>query len=107
MNKKRLNRINKISMWLENARDINQIKIFKSSLEDLYDEEQDAFDCMPENLQYSMNGERSQEAIDNLETAVDSLDQFVDTYESATTETEREDAFDMIDDVIDALDCIY
>lgn len=52
---------------------ITEIEKIKSSLECVLFDEQMAFDSMPENLQYSMRGEESQEAIDCMEGAVDSL----------------------------------
>lgn len=47
-----------------------------SELEDITSDEQDAFDNLPESLQYSDRGEAMQEAIDNLETACQSLEDF-------------------------------
>lgn len=41
-------------------------------------DEQIAFDNMPENLQLSSNGERSEEAIDILDNAVEKLDEVVE-----------------------------
>ena len=40
-----------------------------------------AFDNMPENLQYSMRGEESQEAIDVMSSAVESLDEAISQLE--------------------------
>lgn len=47
-----------------------------SELQDITSDEQDAFDNLPESLQYSERGEAMQEAIDNLETACQSLEDF-------------------------------
>lgn len=44
-------------------------------IEDVIDEEQDAYDNMPENLQYSEKGEKMDEGIDSLETAKDILEE--------------------------------
>ena len=44
-------------------------------LEDVLADEQCAFDCMPENLQYSMRGEESQEAIDLMEEAMEKFEE--------------------------------
>ena len=56
----------------------NAMEELKSRLETVRDEEQDAFDNMPESLQESERGEAMQEAIDNMEYAMDSLEEAVD-----------------------------
>ena len=53
---------------------INQIEAVKKVVEQIYDEEQDAFNNMPESLQASANGEASEEAQAHLEEAIDSLE---------------------------------
>ena len=50
---------------------INQAK---NILEIVKEEEQDAFDSMPENLQYSEKGEKIEENIYTLENFIDFLD---------------------------------
>lgn len=45
----------------------------ESVLQDVLDEEQEAFENMPENLQESERGQISQEAQENLESAIDAL----------------------------------
>lgn len=42
-------------------------------IEELRDEEQEAFDNTPESLQFSERGEKMEEAIQCLETAIDSI----------------------------------
>lgn len=64
MNKERRNKISKI---------LNEIEKIKSELESVLFDEQMVFDNMPENLQGSMRGEESEEAIDCMSEAVDSL----------------------------------
>lgn len=44
-----------------------------SIVERAKDEEQDSFDNLPENLQSSERGEIMEEAIDELQTAIDSI----------------------------------
>lgn len=53
---------------------IEAMEIIKSNIEDILSEEQDAFDNMPESLQYSERGETSQDAIDSLDNAISSLE---------------------------------
>lgn len=52
----------------------NALQELKSQLETVRDEEQDAFDNMPESFQESERGETMQEMIDNMDYANDSLD---------------------------------
>ena len=50
-------------------------------IEEVQNEEQEAYDNMPENLQESERGEAMQEAIDNLDSAWSSLEEAKDTLE--------------------------
>lgn len=65
MNNKRRKEISKIVSTLEDVRD---------RLSDIVDEEQCAFDNMPESLQGSDRGSESEEAIDCLNDALDSIE---------------------------------
>lgn len=79
MNKARRKRIASVIHTLENIIDYDLIESAKDELENILYEEEDAYDNMPENLQYSMRGEESSEAIDNLQEAVDLLEEAIDT----------------------------
>ena len=68
MNKQRRNEIQNI---------LSEIQNIKTRLELVQMNEEMAFDNMPENLQYSMRGEESQEAIDSISTAVESLEEAI------------------------------
>ena len=46
----------------------------QSDLECIRDEEQEAFDNLPESIQYSERGERMEEYISSLEEALDYID---------------------------------
>ena len=70
MNKQRRKSISEI---------IRNIESIKLSLENVLSDEQDYFDNMPENLQGSIRGEESEEAIDILEEAVDGLDDIINS----------------------------
>ena len=74
MNKQRRKELNVIIDKLTELRDL---------LENLKDEEQDYFDNMPENLQYSERGERAEEAVMSLEEALDNIDSVVESIEEA------------------------
>ena len=66
MNMQRRKRIEKIGMTLED--------LFEE-LQALQEEEQEAYDNMPESLQSSERGEAIYEAIGNLESAASSLEE--------------------------------
>lgn len=68
MNKQRRKEIQKNIQLLEEA---------KNNLENILSDEQDYFDNMPENLQGSIRGEDSEEAIDVLQEAIDAIDECV------------------------------
>lgn len=64
MNKQRRTRLSEAHSLLGRA---------VSIVERAKDEEQDSFDNLPENLQSSERGEIMEEAIDELQTAIDSI----------------------------------
>ena len=55
-----------------------------AELDLLIEEEQDAFDNMPESLQDSERGEQMQEYIDTMETAKDEIDSTVSELEQVS-----------------------
>ena len=55
--------------------------MLKGELERIESDEQDYFDCMPENLQGSMNGMNSEEAIDKIGIAVECINDAIDYIE--------------------------
>lgn len=59
---------------------IEQLSVIKESIEAVLEEEQEAFDNLPEGIQESERGEVMQENIDNLQTAADSLESEVIDY---------------------------
>ena len=64
MNNARRKEIEKITADLE---------AIKERIEALQEEEQDAFDNLPESIQYGERGDKMQSAIDNLEYAADNI----------------------------------
>ena len=64
MNKQRRKQISEL---------MQKVSDLKEELDEVLQEEQDYYDNMPENLQYSARGENSEEAICNLEEACSSL----------------------------------
>lgn len=69
MNNARRKEIEKITADLE---------AIKERIEALQEEEQDAFDNLPESIQCGERGEKMQSAIDNLEYAADNIQDCLD-----------------------------
>lgn len=65
MNKERRNRI------------IDAINRIEALIQDILEDEQEAYDNMPENLQVSENGIISEEAQDSLDSAIDALEEAI------------------------------
>lgn len=85
----------------------NYIDFIKDEIEDILWEENDAYDNMPESLQYSVRGEESSEAIDNLQEAVDLLEEAIDIINDINDindeddeDNEKESRIDEINDYI-------
>lgn len=127
MNNQRRRELNRIVTVMENVSmpvDIDELEGIKSDIESVLWDEEFAFESMPENLQYSMRGEASQEAQDNLNEAIDLIDEFISDYEDyeidkihdnpdedeededeEDIESEIEDRLqDLIDEVVDYLE---
>ena len=60
--------------------DITDLEGIKSDIEFVLMDEEMAFESMPENLQGSYRGEMSQEAQDNMNEAIDLIDEFISDY---------------------------
>lgn len=84
MNKQRRKELANIVTAMENVStpvDIEELEGIKSDIEMVLMDEEFAFESMPEGLQYSMRGEASQEAQDNMNEAIDAIDEFISEYE--------------------------
>lgn len=68
MNKLRKQKIREIRKEIENCKD---------SLQKVLDEEQNYFDNMPENLQGSIRGSDSEDAIDTMENCIENLENII------------------------------
>ena len=66
-----LSRLNRAKAEAERKR--GHLYAWINILDNLKDEEQDYYDNIPENLQYSQRAEDSEAAIDNLDEALDLL----------------------------------
>lgn len=84
MNNQRRKKLANIVVAMENVFmpvDIDELESIRSDIEMVLMDEEMAFDSMPESLQYSMRGEASQEAQDNMNEAIDLIDEFINDYE--------------------------
>lgn len=74
MNANRRKQIAEAAKLIEQAHDL--ILAASEQLEDVRTDEEDAFDNLPDSLQETDRGEAMQEAIDNLQEAIDELENF-------------------------------
>ena len=70
-----------------------------SMLEDIKNDEEDAFFNMPENLQGSMRGMESEEAIDSLEEAIEYLEDLIDVEDDEEREENIMMAISCLEDI--------
>ena len=63
---------------------IELLNIAKDMIEELQEEEQEKFDNMPENLQYSEKGEALEYSAETLQDLVDSLENVIDEVDELT-----------------------
>lgn len=82
----------------------------QSQLETLRDEEQEYYDNMPEGLQAGEKGDKAQEAVDNLDSAVsetetahDSIEEAINAEDDEGREGALEAARDEIDNAINSI----
>lgn len=62
---------------------INGLNVLLDDIQSLLEEEQNAYDALPESLQEAERGELMQEAIDNLDAASSSVEEAIESLESA------------------------
>lgn len=79
MNKKRRAKILNVIEQL--TIELTRLEQIRDTVQDILDEETEAFDNMPEGLQESYNGQISQEAQESMESAIDSLDEAISSLE--------------------------
>lgn len=89
---------------------ITRLDFIKSDIEMVLMDEEMAFESMPENLQYSYRGVMSQEAQDNMNEAIDLIDEFISDYQDYEInqihdpeEDENEDEEDIESEIEDRL----
>ena len=62
---------------------MEELETLKSKIEEIQNDEQEAYDNLPESLQYSERGEAMESAIENLESAYNEIDSIIDNLEEA------------------------
>lgn len=62
---------------------IAPLEAVKSTLEDLRDQEQEAFDNMPGSLQNGEKGEKAQEAVNTMDSAISHIEDAISDIETA------------------------
>ena len=62
---------------------LEQLKIAEKTLNDVTEEEQISFDCLPENMQWGSRGDVFKDNLDNLNDAQVDLGMIVEAYENA------------------------
>ena len=100
MNKERRKELEKIivniELWKEDVWQlVSRIEDIKSLIGLVKDEEEDAYDNLPEHFQEGERGDQMQSAIDSMESAVDSLDEIIGDLESLSGNS--------VDDIIEYL----
>lgn len=72
----------------ERRKDLNEIAEaiydLRERIENCREEEQEYFDNMPENFQFGERGEAAEEAIDNLDSAISSIEEAAQYIEMST-----------------------
>jgi len=99
MNNKRRKEVSKNIITLQEIS--IKLESVKDSIEDIYNEEEESFYNMPDNLEGSSRYEAAEEAIDNLSDANSSLDDINDKLQ--TTVDLLQEIVDMMSDVNDNL----
>ena len=100
MNNVRRKKISKLIRELELLNNnYSQERLSKSidTLEDIKNEEEEAFDNMPEGLQYSSRGMDSEAAIDNLDEALSYLEEACEMDDADEREINIEMAIDCLE----------
>lgn len=78
MNKMRRKELDDVIKGLNSIQDKDDLYSWMNTLDNIKDDEQDYYDNIPENLQYSQRAEDSEAAIENLEEALDLLNEVYD-----------------------------
>ena len=86
MNASRRKQIAKIAKRIQELHELTDG--IRADIEGIMDEEQEAFDNLPESIQESERGEKSQSAIDELDDINSNLDLIMDDVENLASQCE-------------------
>lgn len=98
MNKARRKELLKVIRELNMVKDKDDLYSIINELDSIKDDEQDYYDNIPENLQYSQRAEDSEQAIDNMEEALDLLNEIYDVDEFNKDSESIQEVIDKIED---------
>lgn len=94
------------ALYMNDNISILSIQQIQKRIENVLDEEQDAFDNLSEGLQYTKNGQKMEESIDYLEECLEIIDDILIELQKETIKQDNELINDMIFDLVDILEDI-
>ena len=98
MNKARRKELSDVIRGLNTMQDKDDLYSWINTLDSIKDDEQDYYDNIPENLQYSQRAEDSEQAIEYMEEALDLLNEVYDTDEFDKEAELIQEAIDKIEE---------
>lgn len=98
MNKSRRKELLEVIKELNKIQDRDDLYSCINTLENIKDDEQDYYDNIPENLQYSQRAEDSEQAIENMDDALYLLNDVYDEEEFNKDNELIQEAIDKIED---------
>lgn len=98
MNKARRQELSDVIRGLNDIQDADDLYVWINTLDNIKDDEQCYYDNIPENLQSSQRAEDSEYAIDNLEEALDFLNELYNMDEFDKDNELIQQAIDKIED---------
>lgn len=98
MNKARRQELSDVIRGLNSMQDADDLYAWINTLDNIKDDEQSYYDNIPENLQSSQRAEDSESAIDNLDEALDLLNELYNMDEFDKNSELIEQAIDKIED---------
>lgn len=100
MNKPRRQELRNLTKEINRSGDSNGLTNCINTLENILWDEQNYYDNIPENLQYSQRAEASEEAIENIEEALSCLNEALNCEDKYDFMSCIKEAIDFINDAI-------
>ena len=98
MNKARRKELSNVINGLSSTKEKDELYSWINILENIKSDEEDYYDNIPENLQYSQRAEDSEAAIDSLEEALDLLNEVYDADEFDKDNELIQEAIDKVEE---------